>query len=311
LFGFWHREFLHRFEQALQSINPNVALPYWDISLEGDALPTRFQQELASVIHVRDVMRQSGRRIQRYAGNSTTRNTNFTSSSQVTLRKNIIKGYNAALKLANWSSFFSSIGVESPHNSVHGYVGGAYGDMGDPFFSSFDPIFWSHHCNVDRVLQKYLDNQTDTTREDIFNYFKTKTYPLWGTLDENIMRNVGVTYGDTLPPTRRSVTETNPASLTEEALRFLVITFTTLRETALIQTKHKATNDILFTSMTFISTEPEEPIKNPSHHNHYVTVHLIPRSLRIRDIDVLVNNVPWKGGMHLSLSNFHVSIPKL
>ncbi|MBN3923022.1 tyrosinase family protein [Nostoc sp. NMS4] len=26
----WHREFLNRFEQALQSVNPNVTIPYWD-----------------------------------------------------------------------------------------------------------------------------------------------------------------------------------------------------------------------------------------------------------------------------------------
>jgi tyrosinase len=28
----WHREYLSRFEQALQSVNPNVTLPYWDWS---------------------------------------------------------------------------------------------------------------------------------------------------------------------------------------------------------------------------------------------------------------------------------------
>lgn len=26
----WHREFIHRFEKALQSVNPNVTIPYWD-----------------------------------------------------------------------------------------------------------------------------------------------------------------------------------------------------------------------------------------------------------------------------------------
>ncbi|MBW4427553.1 MAG: tyrosinase family protein, partial [Nostoc desertorum CM1-VF14] len=26
----WHREYIHRFEQALQSVDPNVTIPYWD-----------------------------------------------------------------------------------------------------------------------------------------------------------------------------------------------------------------------------------------------------------------------------------------
>ena len=26
----WHRQFLHKFEQELQKIDPNVTVPYWD-----------------------------------------------------------------------------------------------------------------------------------------------------------------------------------------------------------------------------------------------------------------------------------------
>ena len=55
----------------------------------------------------------------------------------------------------SWDSVNSDQGqmtsVESIHDTVHGDVGGS-GHMGDPDVAAFDPIFWLHHCQVDRVL---------------------------------------------------------------------------------------------------------------------------------------------------------------
>lgn len=41
--------------------------------------------------------------------------------------------------------------IESIHNVVHNAVGG-YGHMSDPAVSAFDPVFWLHHTNIDRLL---------------------------------------------------------------------------------------------------------------------------------------------------------------
>jgi len=41
--------------------------------------------------------------------------------------------------------------IEHPHNSVHLIVGGL-GDMADNDYAGFDPIFYLHHCNIDRIL---------------------------------------------------------------------------------------------------------------------------------------------------------------
>ncbi|CAE6460861.1 unnamed protein product [Rhizoctonia solani] len=41
--------------------------------------------------------------------------------------------------------------LESPHNLLHLLIGGL-GHMMDNDYASFDPIFFLHHCNIDRIL---------------------------------------------------------------------------------------------------------------------------------------------------------------
>ncbi|KAB8269268.1 tyrosinase [Aspergillus minisclerotigenes] len=47
------------------------------------------------------------------------------------------------------TDFFS---LEMIHNYIHGWTGGSHGHMSEVPVAAFDPIFWLHHCNVDRIL---------------------------------------------------------------------------------------------------------------------------------------------------------------
>jgi len=51
--------------------------------------------------------------------------------------------------------------LEASHNSIHGIVGGIMAS----FQSSFHPVFWMHHCNVDRIYEKYIEIEPDSMRE--------------------------------------------------------------------------------------------------------------------------------------------------
>jgi tyrosinase len=42
-----------------------------------------------------------------------------------------------------------------PHDIIHVVVGGS-GWMSDPNFAARDPIFWLHHCNIDRLWNRWL-----------------------------------------------------------------------------------------------------------------------------------------------------------
>ncbi|CAG8980482.1 hypothetical protein HYALB_00013118, partial [Hymenoscyphus albidus] len=52
----------------------------------------------------------------------------------------------------------TAVSLESWHDNIHGLVGTGQnfaGHMGNPAIAAFDPIFWLHHCNIDRILAIY------------------------------------------------------------------------------------------------------------------------------------------------------------
>ncbi|KAH8787772.1 common central domain of tyrosinase-domain-containing protein [Hyaloscypha finlandica] len=57
--------------------------------------------------------------------------------------------------------------LEDVHNSIHGAVGGFMGHMSELDYSAFDPVFWLHHCNVDRLfaIWQALNPTSYTIRE--------------------------------------------------------------------------------------------------------------------------------------------------
>ncbi|KAF4635965.1 hypothetical protein G7Y89_g2127 [Cudoniella acicularis] len=66
------------------------------------------------------------------------------------------RAWYALVKSSAYDAFATSAvagpSVESVHNSIHGDVGQNYGHMSFLEYSAFDPIFWLHHCNVDRLF---------------------------------------------------------------------------------------------------------------------------------------------------------------
>lgn len=49
---------------------------------------------------------------------------------------------------------------QTPHNDVHSTISGL---MGDPATAALDPIFWLHHCNVDRLWWLWEQHNANST----------------------------------------------------------------------------------------------------------------------------------------------------
>ncbi|KAJ4347797.1 uncharacterized protein N0V89_009167 [Didymosphaeria variabile] len=74
------------------------------------------------------------------------------------------------------SSVVNDMNLEFIHNNVHYWVGGDGGHMSQIPVAAFDPLFWFHHCNIDRLFALWQTLNPDKwLRVDIQKPFPYKT----------------------------------------------------------------------------------------------------------------------------------------
>jgi hypothetical protein len=65
---------------------------------------------------------------------------------------------------------YGYVPLETPHNAIHNIIGGKGGNMSEISISAFDPIFWLHHCNMDRFFYNWLMHVREhSAYKDIFS----------------------------------------------------------------------------------------------------------------------------------------------
>lgn len=157
-FTSWHRHYLVFFERICGTLigKPNFALAYWDWTLNKGRLPAPFfAQGPLNVAFLND----SGVYNSPGWGRVNT-NPTRTLTAQFGLQDDPVRGgaftadaITAILRLGDFATFQRRL-EGSPHNNGHVVSGGARGHMGDGL-SPLDPIFWLHHCNVDRLWAEW------------------------------------------------------------------------------------------------------------------------------------------------------------
>jgi tyrosinase len=264
LFPTWHRVYVLKLEEALQSIVPDVTMPYWDETSEDSlkhgipSILTQAQFELDGKMidnplrsfvlpeALSDYVPGDDRMYEKPKGYETVRyplsglvgtqearaataahNAKYPDPEKNIeyLNQNIIawlkgpkpetptpsssKGvyweYQNCLRAPNYTVFSNTTSagqwnldhprtvvtpLESPHNDVHLAVGGfdapdqgeagliadANGDMGENNTAGMDPIFFFHHCNVDRIFWLWQkQNRFTDSIEIIDSYYGTNS----------------------------------------------------------------------------------------------------------------------------------------
>jgi tyrosinase len=143
LFLPWHRAYLYLFEKALQDLVPGVTLPWWDWTVHhADPVPPPYAEARGPDGRANPLagspIQPSGRRTQR---------------ERRTVRRPGRDGFlpapaDVGAVLANRDFFTFQAQLESLHDAVHVWVGGT---MSDISVAAYDPIFWAHHCMIDRL----------------------------------------------------------------------------------------------------------------------------------------------------------------
>jgi hypothetical protein len=142
----WHRAYLVAFENALRLAGCRVTLPYWDWS-SGPSIGVPAACREATYVNragaTVDNPLYSGPRA---GSGKTVRGANVDTASFSDLATSV----QAAMNATTFESFQNQI--NGPHGSVHVRVGG---DMGSVPTASYDPIFYLHHANVDRIWAQW------------------------------------------------------------------------------------------------------------------------------------------------------------
>jgi tyrosinase len=70
----------------------------------------------------------------------------------------ILRSLDDLLAIKGFVDFSNAL--QDTHDAIHGWVGGV---MSQVSFAAFDPIFWAHHCMVDRIWWMWQNRQGNST----------------------------------------------------------------------------------------------------------------------------------------------------
>ena len=155
----WHRMYIYHLEKIIRKTSgyEDFALPYWAYtntqdSLNARVMPAPFRDPNLSLY-------QSARLDSLQNG--------FPISGKTTRRLSLTK-----LNEYNTYALYNQNIDKAPHGAMHNYIGfgndtlnkqkynevwqqNTYGMMSEVATAAFDPIFWMHHSNIDRIWQQW------------------------------------------------------------------------------------------------------------------------------------------------------------
>ena len=128
----WHREFVRRLEDALQAFHPEIAIPYWnstiDIQSSDPLWDTTFLGQFDAAWRLNRQLRVT------------------TLASVLPTPQRLQQ----TQQLDQYDPYWRDLEV-AIHNPPHNWVGGVMASAASPG----DPVFYFHHCWIDRIWAEW------------------------------------------------------------------------------------------------------------------------------------------------------------
>lgn len=153
LFLPWHRAYLHHFELGLQELDPEVTVPWWNW-IDEEGIPEAYEGDGQSNILASAPIRPFGQQDDPTWPRETFRQPGAEQDPQpwAPPLRTVMQGgeeidlYEWMMSSTSYTEFRQR--CERLHNNMHVWVGGT---MTDPNWAAYDPLFWAHHAQVDRL----------------------------------------------------------------------------------------------------------------------------------------------------------------
>ena len=185
----WHRIYLYYFERILRDAagNPNLTLPYWNYSdtssADNRAIPLPYRDPAEEGNALFEVNRGDGWNLGARLPPSAVDTGNALSPRDFLPAP----GGLASQSFGGGNPFGPGRLEVTPHNTVHSNIGAW---MGHAEFAAQDPLFWAHHCNIDRLWEGWLalgDGRTNPSNDAFLN----QEYTFFDETGKPVTRRVG------------------------------------------------------------------------------------------------------------------------
>jgi tyrosinase len=141
----WHRMYVYFFERIIRKVSGKAefTLPYWNYSVSGAAhgvLPKQFRMSADPVFKCLFMSNRNAPSPTVNNGQPIDMNDPGALDTHPSLSKCVYSGSNG----------FCNVLDNGLHGNVHVLTGNGT-NMGSVPFAANDPVFWAHHCNIDRL----------------------------------------------------------------------------------------------------------------------------------------------------------------
>ena len=176
VFTAWHRRASFEIEQALQDVNPNLSLPYWDWTVNNQKSDDLWDQNFLGQFDDANVWANLGRRVTAPASD-------LPDANDVAF----VQGQNDWFNYT-WQLEGGFQGATMVHPGGHIWVGGTMSEGDSPR----DPVFYFHHNMIDKLWQEWEEQNHLST-------FQLNALPRYPNVDPNNLvdsRSLGVFYAE-------------------------------------------------------------------------------------------------------------------